>query len=139
KDPIMKSKIALALCFAFGIYLTAFAAGKESDNHALSASSFKNTAWHVDCQKCNKETTGRDFTPYYMFLKDDGFVGYNYQAPSNYDFKSAPATWRISAGKLIVEWKHGDVEKYVLKSSQTKTFSGVNQKGLEHVIERVEH
>jgi hypothetical protein len=132
----MKNKAAWILWFAIATCLTAFA-GEHPESHGQSASSFKNTVWHVDCRKCNKETTGRDFTPYYMFLNGDGFVGYSYEGPSNYDFKSAPATWRISSGKLIIEWKHGDVEKYALTSSQSKTFSGVNQHGLEHVIERV--
>ena len=96
----------------------------------------KNSAWRVSCEKC-AEKTGRSFSPYFMFLRDDMSVGYNFSSQSNYNFSTSPARWSLSAGVLVIEWKHGDVQKYSLAPASGDAFSGQNQHGIEQVIRRV--
>lgn len=119
--------LLLALCFCD--------VANSADAQSQKAGSLGNSAWRVYCDKCNRETTGSDFSPYYMILRKDGSVGYSFSKPTDYDFASYPAKWRIDSGKLVVEWKHGDVQKY----SVNAPLKGLNQNGLEQRIERVKN
>jgi hypothetical protein len=121
---------ALLLC---GMLLDHPANAQTRDDAALAAR-FKGSAWRVSCDQCDRTK----FSPYYMFLNNDMKVGYNFSTPANYDYSSYPANWSVRNGQLLVEWKHGDTQRYPLTSTPGQTFSGLNQHGVEQVIVRVE-
>jgi hypothetical protein len=120
----MKTKILFIILLLSFMFNGSVNAGTDHDLDAnVIISSFGDSSWNVLCTgtNCNGQ--------YYMHLRADGKVGYNFSQPADFDYTSSPAAWQVKGRELFITWANGDLEIYQISDPQSNEYAGQNKRG----------
>lgn len=96
---------------------------------SLTITELRDSSWRVQCIDCD--------SPYYMHLRTDGVVGYNFSMPRDYNYSSFPATWQVFEGVLSVVWDHGEQQTFSITGPSREEYLGAEKDGTQTKIIRV--
>lgn len=120
--------ILLSTIMSNGYVSTGICSGLE-DNMIITT--FGDSTWNVRCTgtNCNGQ--------YFMHLRTDARVGYNFSKPADFDYTSSPATWQVKDRKLFITWANGDLETYQISDPQSNEYAGQNKERKGTMMTRV--
>jgi hypothetical protein len=99
---------------------------------SLTVNTLRETTWRVTCPKCS-----RNLHSYYVRLRGDGAMGYNYEKPSDFKFDGTDA-WNVTDGKLTLIWSNGfSNETYTFESTASNKAQGTKSNIGPATIEKV--